>query len=344
MKRFFAWAPLAPPRENLKVPLRSGSWADWAAFLFLGLGLLQVFFGLDEGPFRLLPLALGMILSGLPHGAVDHLVALGLAGRPLRLVPLLIVVLLYLLLVILVLGLWVVFPFAAALGFLIMTIYHWGKADLAFERFGRVATPQFRGRIGDGIHLVARGLIPIGLPFLAFPEQAIEFVSACVQIFSTDSFEIPMQVWRKWIFIPFAIFLFGDFWIHLRHSRLLFARRILIENGGLLAFFWCVPPLIAIGWYFAGWHGFRHILRLCHYESDDLPVDPVLEKRVRRFVWQAFPFTLAAVLMLAGLLGGLADQIPSSFEGVALYLVLVSALTFPHLLVVEWMDRREGGG
>lgn len=46
--------------------------------------------------------------------------------------------------------------------------------------------------------------------------------------------------------------------------------------------------------------------------------------------------------MLTGLLGGLADRIPSAYEGGALYLVLISALTFPHVIIVECMDHREG--
>jgi len=340
MKSFFAWTPLVPPRGNSSVPPGRVMWADRGAFLLFGLGLLQVVFGFEDGSFQFLPLALGVILFGLPHGAIDHLVALGLAGRPLCPAPLSIVISLYLLLVFSVLGMWLFFPFAAAMGFLIMTIYHWGKGDLAFERYVLRSTPAFRGRIGDGIHVVLRGLIPIGLPFLAFPHEATEFVATCVRIFSAD-IEVSLDVWRKLVFVLFVFFLVSDCLIHLLHSRLLFARRIVIENFLLVIFFWLVPPLIAIGWYFAAWHGLRHILRLNGYEPEMPVTRSILRERFLRFAWQAFPFTLAAVLMLAGLLGGLADRIPGRFEGVALYLVFISALTLPHLLIVEWMDWRE---
>jgi hypothetical protein len=37
----------------------------------------------------------------------------------------------------------------------------------------------------------------------------------------------------------------------------------------------------------------------------------------------------------------MADRVASAFETTALYLVLISALTLPHLIIVEWMDHQE---
>jgi len=162
MKQWFAWTPLAPPGANFGLPAETARWADRCAILFLGLGILQTFVGLDVGWFRFLPLVLGMVLFGLPHGAVDHLVALGLAGRSLSPFPLTIVISLYSLVVVAVFASWVFFPLAAAVGFLIMTIYHWGKSDFAFERICLEPAVSFRNRTEDGVHLILRGLIPIG--------------------------------------------------------------------------------------------------------------------------------------------------------------------------------------
>jgi hypothetical protein len=47
--------------------------------------------------------------------------------------------------------------------------------------------------------------------------------------------------------------------------------------------------------------------------------------------------------MLVGLFLALPDRVANHFEVAALYLVLVSALTLPHLIIVEWIDRREAG-
>jgi Brp/Blh family beta-carotene 15,15'-monooxygenase len=341
MKSLFGWRPLTPPDPRRKSRLPLERWADYGASVFLGLGMLQALVGMDKGWLQFAPLALGVLLFGLPHGAIDHLVALGLAGRSMRIAPLSVVLALYLLAVCAVLALWAVLPVAAAFCFLIMTIYHWGKSDVAFERFCRRTTPAFRKPMGDWIHLVLRGLIPIGVPFIAFPEQATAFLTACIHFSAPDS-KLDGAFWSQIILLVFALFFLADFWVHIRHFHDPVARRILLENFALTLFFVLVPPLLAIGWYFAGWHGLRHVLRLCSYDSKSATEKVSLGARLSEVARQALPFTLAAVLMLLLLLWWMADRATSPLERAALYLILISALTLPHLMIVEWMDRREG--
>ena len=130
MKGFFAWQPLKPVAGADPASPALSRWADWGAVVFLLLGGLQAVFGLDDGVLRFLPLLVGLFLFGLPHGAIDHLVALGLARRGMRLRPFVVVVTLYLVVVVAVLLLWWVAPLFTALGFLVMTIFHWGKPCL----------------------------------------------------------------------------------------------------------------------------------------------------------------------------------------------------------------------
>ena len=339
MRTFFFWAPLAPPRSDRCDPTALVSWADRGAMIFLGAGLLQVVTGLDKGWLQFIPMAIGLLLFGLPHGAVDHLVALGLAGKPLRPIALSTVLFLYLTVVIAVLVLWVFFPAAAAIGFLIMTIYHWGKADLAFERFCLEGAPGSQSQFANGIHLILRGLIPIGLPFVFFPNEAFEFLNTCIHLFAPNH-EIQTSAWRSFVAAVFILFFLIDLCLHLPHWRSPIARHIVTENFALVVFFYLVPPLIAISCYFVGWHGFRHLLRLCRYETAGQPiVGP--PTGMARLCCQAIPFTLASILILASLFFWMADHVASAFETTALYLVLISALTLPHLIIVEWMDHRE---
>lgn len=341
MNSRFSWFPLIPPDSGTQNPKNASILADWGAVIFLGLGILQVMLGLEDGPLRFAALALGIVLFGLPHGAIDHLVALGLADRPLRLVPLAMTVCLYLLAVCSVLIMWFFLPVLTASGFLVMTIYHWGKSDLTFERYVLFESPEFRGPLASFNHSMSRGMIPICVPFFAFPDQSTEFLAACIGLFSPDR-SVSFQELGNWVVLVLCLSFLVDQWIHLRKIRLLAARRIFIENILLVSFFWVVPPLLAVGWYFSGWHGLRHIIRLCHYERKGVKPISAVTGKIRTFAVQALPFTLISILMLMGLLGGLADRIPSAYEGVALYLVLISALTFPHVIIVEWMDHREG--
>ena len=341
MKGFFAWQPLRPPVGGDQSGAALSRWADRSAAVFLLFGALQALLGFDAGAFRFLPLLVGIFLFGLPHGAIDHLVALGLARRTMRLRPFVVVVTLYLLVVLAVLLLWWVAPLWAAMGFLAMTIFHWGKADLAFEglspRYGAVE----RNRLEDYVHLALRGCIPIGLPFLAFPDQASAFINACIQLF-VPGIDANWLLWRRLVLGLFlALFLF-DGWTHLKRITKPGSGRVLLENCILTGFFCFVSPLVAIGWYFVGWHGCRHFLRLCAYEPPRSSEGGTLLQRMKLRNWQALPFTLVSVVMLFALSAVIWERIDNPFTVAALYLVLISALTLPHLMIVEWMDRREG--
>lgn len=344
MKRFFAWQPLAPASgaAGVRNQFVLKRWADGSAGIFLLLGGLQALLGLEAGAFRLLPLLVGLFLFGLPHGAIDHLVALGLAHRTLRIRPFAVVVSLYLVVVFGVLLLWWVAPLWAALGFLVMTIFHWGKADIAFERLAASYGAVERNRMEVFVHLTLRGLIPIGIPFLAFPQQATEFINACIQLF-VPGMDADWLLWRRLVLGSFLTLFVFDLWTHARKFRNRGAQRLLLENFVLTGFFCFVSPLVAIGWYFVGWHGCRHFLRLCCYEPPMNSETDTTFKRMRLRNWQALPFTLVSVVMLLVLSAVIWDRIDNPYAVAALYLVLISALTLPHLMIVEWMDRREGG-
>lgn len=340
MKGFFAWQPLQPAVGVDQSGAALSRWADGSAAVFLLLGVLQALLGFDAGAFRLLPLLVGIFLFGLPHGAIDHLVALGLARRTMRLRPFVVVVTLYLMVVLAVLLLWWATPLWAAMGFLAMTIFHWGKADLAFERLSPSYGAVERNRLEDYVHLALRGCIPIGLPFLAFPDQASAFINACIQLF-VPGIDANWLLWRRLVLGLFlALFIF-DGWTHLKRIKRLGSGRVLLENCFLAGFFCFVSPLVAIGWYFVGWHGCRHFLRLCAYEPPKYAGGGTTFQRMKLRNWQALPFALVSVVMLFALSAVIWERIENPFTMAALYLVLISALTLPHLMIVEWMDRRE---
>ncbi|MBA3953021.1 MAG: hypothetical protein H0X57_14230, partial [Rubrobacter sp.] len=82
------------------------------------------------GWIQYLPFAASLVLFGLPHGAVDHLVPSRLAGRDADGRSVLAVVLLYVVLSSLCLALWFVAPVAAFVLFVCVTVFHWGAGDL----------------------------------------------------------------------------------------------------------------------------------------------------------------------------------------------------------------------
>ena len=119
---------------------------------------------------------------------------------------------------------------------------------------------------------------------------------------------------------------------------------VVLETLLLFAFFAIVPPVLAVGLYFTLWHAPRHVARLvlldpagARYLGAGRPA-----RALARFAGEAAPLTVLALALLFGLL--LAVPRPSGDPGslLALYLVLVSALTLPHASLVAYMDARQG--
>lgn len=337
MKTFFAWQPLVPPGKS-PAPAWIRRTAFRGALIALGGALLQVSLGMHEGWLVFLPLVVSALLFGLPHGAIDHLVALGLAGRALKPGNLLAVAGLYLLLAVLYGGLWWLAPGLAIAGFLAMTLYHWGQADTTFDRIRDPGGVLTKSRLLRWTHTALRGCLPIGLPLLAFPEQSAAFLHSCLALF-VEGQAPPVEHWRLWIGGLLSALLAGELCLLWRHRRADGGLCLVLETGLLLALFSLVPPLVAIGWYFCLWHGLRHVLRLTRYQAADSGPPETGARAFGLFFRRALPFTLLPLLFLALAGRGLPTE-GSPARWIALYLVLISTLTFPHIILVEWMDRK----
>jgi Brp/Blh family beta-carotene 15,15'-monooxygenase len=234
-------------------------------------------------------------------------------------------------------------PAFAVFGFLLLTIYHWGQADLAFEQLFRPFLWTKISAPSRGIFALFRGFIPIGLPFVAFPQEANAFLETCHALFS--SAPLPgLAILRTALLLLIGLLGLLHVLTHLlafRHSRRIHHLHVLMESAALAAFFATVPPLIAIGWYFCGWHSWRHVLRLVTYEPPRPDPQPRMRPRFGRFFWQATPFTVAALGLIAALILLVGSFAEPDLNWVAICLVAVSAFTVPHACVVAWMDRRE---
>ena len=113
-------------------------------------------------------------------------------------------------------------------------------------------------------------------------------------------------------------------------------------------YFALVPPVLAVGLYpclwHAPWHAPRHVARLALLgkESAKSLASGRVAPALRRFARDAAPLTLVAVASLAALYLMAPGAGASPPALLALYLVLISALTLPHVVVVSFMDYRQG--
>ena len=296
-----------------------------------------------------LPFAASLVFFGLPHGAVDHLVPSRLAGRDADGRSVLAVVLLYLVLSGLCLALWFTAPIAAFVLFVCVTVFHWGAGELHALLFFGPDGLSGMGRASRALLLVLRGGLPMLVPLLFFPDAYRGVATAAAGLFGADATAL------SGVFSPaFRLAVGGALAVVallfvLRAARdLAGGRRALLpvafETLLLFAFFAVVPPVLAVGLYFTLWHAPRHVARL-------VLLDPTGARHLRagrpgralaRFARDAAPLTVLALAFLAGLYLAVPRATEAPGPLLAVYLVLVSALTLPHASLVMYMDGRQG--
>ncbi|RLM56845.1 beta-carotene 15,15'-dioxygenase [Halobellus sp. Atlit-31R] len=291
---------------------------------------------------RYVPLAVSLLVFGLPHGAVDHLAPARAAGKRPSVRWLAAVGLVYLLLGGAYTAAWFVAPAASAAFFIGMTWFHWGQGDLyALEAMGGSHLDSRTARAGT---VLVRGGLPMLVPLLRFPELYRDVVDAWVVLFggSLDASWLFTAEVRLGIGAAFAALTIGTLVAGYRTASGSGWRRDAVETALLWAYFLLVPPIVAVGVYFCVWHALRHIARLAG-------VDPAARQAftergsiaaLLRTGRDALPLTVVSVGLLVGaaVVGSVQTDVRTL---AALYLVFIAVLTLPHVAIVTWMDWAE---
>lgn len=286
-----------------------------------------------------------ILLLGLPHGALDHLTLPRARNSPVTLRGIGIFSLAYLAAAGAYGIAWLFVPAAAFVGFILLTWFHWGQGDRAHLALTTDAAHLDNSRV-NRLSLLVRGGLPMLVPLVAFPEQYRSVAMTVVGLFDPGG-----GAWLAPVFEPSTRVAVGIGFGLLTIGALLAGYRVAgnrrawridaIETGLLWLFFATVPPVLAIGIYFAVWHSLRHLARLV--AIDDTAATALTRGAVGRLLERigkdALPMTAGAL----ALFGGLAVVVPNdpgSLSGVGgVYLVLLAVLTLPHAGVVTILDR-----
>ena len=344
-------APLGSSLPALARSTLSRATLRWPAYVLAGTILVWPVVSQLPTRVRYAPFLVSVVVFGLPHGAVDHLVPARLAGvrrrRSYAVVGGVYAVLMagYLLV-------WLVAPVVGFVSFILLTWYHWGQGDVyALAAIGGVES--LSGRLDRWLSIIVRGGLPMLVPLLSHPDEYRAVATAIVSLFAADAggalgvvFTADTRLVAGIAFAGVTIASLALGLYRVRQDRLgMHAwRRDVLEVGLLWAYFWVLSPIFAIGVYFAVWHAVRHIGRLAAIDDRSLTALSAGELRapVGRFARDAAPLTAASLLVFVGLFVGLSVGIdPDSL--LAVYLVGIALLTLPHVAVVTWMDRRQLG-
>jgi beta-carotene 15,15'-dioxygenase len=314
--------------------------ASWLAVCLLC--VLQIFLPRFTEQYGLYSLVVGMVFLGLPHGALDHLVPLRMGfawGR--KPLGISLYLLAYIFIAALYFGLWLWQPLIAFVGFLLATVLHWGQGDV---RFLEIFLERKRSsKWGAGVSMLLRGSLPMVLPVLVFPETAESLYLNATRGLGLASvgpeLSSPIIVASLVIYmlILFALYIVNT----IKVSANLWALCVDIAELALLTLLFCtVPAYMSVGIYFTLWHSLRHLARLIILKPNDAGQlnQGQWQQPVKRLVLDLLPITLAALGLLLGLYVWKAHHVTTLETFVALYLVLISALTKPHLVVVALMD------
>lgn len=332
----------SPPRVDPTHPF----WALGVALPWLALAAGLLAAGGDGDTIEAWHLAtfvVVLLLLGIPHGAVDHLVIARMTGRRLTDPGSIGMIAAYAALAAVVLAIWWLQPGLTFLFFLVMTLIHWGEGDLWFLRQTQ-ARQYLRDPLAKTMATALRGLIPLLVTWLAAPDAFAKVTTAVVGIFSaSDAAHWQGALQLLSTFNPLLAFaLSASLLFYIAYTARLtlnhgpqVRRGWLMDTGELISltlFFTFVPAVLAIGLYLCLWHAPRHILRLAR----------TLSKRV---TWGAMsqvatasvPMTLGAAATLIGVWWALSVAVTDWMTVLAWGLAWVAALTAPHALVVHHM-------
>ena len=252
-----------------------------------------------------------IFLFGVPHGGFDAAIARRsgwLMNGPLSWI---VFHLAYVALAIIVAVLWWMFPLISLSFFLLISGYHFGASDIT-------------GVGSDWLPWISHaGLVPVAIPSLN--PQAVKPIFSLLTG-SDQSADLLLSI----IHIFFVIWIiccisYCFFALHKKNYGIpLLGLVLMIAMIGLL------PPLVSFAMYFCFWHSRGHISRVWNSLQQGERLDVAQEALIYTLLsW------LAAVVFFFYLSGSLTDiMLQLTFIGLA-------ALTWPHMILVDYMDKQQ---
>jgi len=253
-----------------------------------------------------------VVLIGLPHGALDGAIAihLGFSRNVLLFIRFLC---LYVGMAGLVIAAWMVAPALCLLGFLVISMVHFGAGD------ARHGTGWVRG----AEILAHGGLVVAGISQMHRPEVDIIFayLTGGATTLVWQGLDILTVIVGASLVICLAQALWYRRW-----------RGTAVELGLLAVLFALTPPLVGFAVYFCCVHSGRHVASIMSSLRQQMSASAMLS--------QALVFTLASWLAGAAAIWWFADMADPQPVILRVIFIGLAALTVPHMILVDGFYRR----
>lgn len=267
-------------------------------------------------------LLLSVFIIGIPHGAIDHIMASELYGLKNSLKDHLLFYASYLFIMLIIAVLWIYTPIAGMILFLLISIYHFGQADM--EDFLNSSAPSY-------LWYILRGVLIIGIIVFSDPSTTYPIISEAMRmdLVTFEEFMPNASISLVTLLSLYAAFaLWGILQKHFKQNLRFVADSILL--AGLIII---TGPLIGFAIYFALWHSIGHVNEMKEFFETKRKSLSFAE-----FYKKATPFTLVSLLGLL-MLYGINQFLQLEGEFITLMFILISVLTLPHLFIADKMYR-----
>jgi Brp/Blh family beta-carotene 15,15'-monooxygenase len=325
---------LGTPRSRTRhdVPLSHSAWR-WGPYVALAVaGAAALLAPATVQLVLWLPLLVGLVIVGMPHGAVDNLVPGRLLGRALTRRQMTGFLTGYVLLAGAGVALWLIDPSVAVVALLAVAALHWGQGEVWFLVHG-----LGRDRPRDGISyasiIAARGLLPVLGPIVLHPTAFQTALHGALKPFGAGGLNLAPHGVGEAIAIALLVAAVAAAVLASFRDGPRGRARDLVELAGLVLFVAIAPPVLAIGTYFVAWHSVRHVARLAALERPPRSVPDLARDGAPNTA-----IALGAIVVL-GILLAVDTASAAALAGVSL--AVVFGLTLPHTLLISWMDRRQ---
>jgi beta-carotene 15,15'-dioxygenase len=270
-----------------------------------------------------------MLLSGIPHGAIDHLVEEQTAKLQRRPFTISVFLIKY---VALILGyslVWLLSPSVSLMFFLLISAWHFGETDIEH------APATLAWNI---TRLLAGGFV---ISFILL-HHANETARILRRI-SRNSDQV-MGVW-SWIenpktpfLITFGLLLLAAFVCAYALKPILIRKSRYIPLIVILTLSVFLPLLPAFALYFGGWHAVQSFTNMQEF----LSLTPGGVATDKAPLWQVWSKTIAFnILAVVGLLSAwiISSRFFQHWDPLPLLFIFLSVITLPHLVVVHGMNK-----
>jgi len=265
-----------------------------------------------------------MVLTGIPHGAVDHVVYQKVEKNKQVSTNYLRFFMVYLGIILLYALLWYLLPQLCLVVFFLVSFYHFGQSQLYYLKW-----PE-RKPFKIWIYLCWGALVICGIMYFNYQASAevLEAVVLLPDFLSLATTELIWLVLIASILVSFAI---AYHYKKLSLSQLLVE---LISLALLMGLFYAAPLLIAFAVYFGLWHSLKAIQAELKYFKER-------KNTLKWFYKQAWPFSLLSFMGITLLLIG-GQYLAEHISPYLLFFITISLLTMPHMYYMQKLYTSSG--